>query len=338
MILDFSNSDFDYQKISPKNRFEESILDFLNQWFNHSETIEVQTSGSTGIPKKFFLEKSNMIKSAKMTGKYLHLEKGNSALLVLPVSYIAGKMMLVRAIILQLQLICLEPISAIKWEEIQKLDSGLTSIDFVALTPMQVENSLGFIDYCSKIIIGGAPLSDKVKFDLRLTSNQIFETYAMTETITHIAFKKVKNLKFTEVNNAFEVFDEVQISQDNRQCLVIKTPYQEDLLVTNDVVELIDNKNFKWIGRADNVINSGGIKLFPEQIEEKLKNVISDNFYLTSKKDETLGEKLVLVIESQEKKIDLSELNLSKYEIPKEILFENQFDRTESGKIKRKKF
>ena len=223
------------------------------------------------------------------------------------------------------------------WSDFEaEFGEDFKSINFVALTPMQVEKSIDFVSHCDKLIIGGAPLSDKVKQDLHPMSNEVYETYAMTETITHIAFKQVPNQKFQNVNPYFEAFDEVNIKQDDRGCLVIETPYDDLIVTTNDIVELIDDRNFNWIGRADNVINSGGIKLFPEQIEGLIKPFVDSDFFITSKPDELLGEKLILVIEGDERKIDLSKANLTKYQKPKEIVFISEFERTESGKIKRK--
>lgn len=339
LYLDFSQPNFDVNAIEVTNEFEQSVKDFLVEWFSDSEVMIAHTSGSTGTPKEIILTKKNMRKSANMTGKYLHLEKGNSALLVMPVTYIAGKLMLVRAVEIGLKLICMQPTSHISLNEINSgISQNFTSIDFVALTPMQVENSLDFVSRCQKLIIGGAPLSEKVKQELFAFENEVYETYAMTETITHIAFKQVANQKYPNAEQVFEAFDEVTISQDERGCLVIDTPYDGLQVVTNDVVELIDQRKFNWIGRADNVINSGGIKLFPEQIENKLKSFINSDFYITSKTDELLGQKLILVVEGEERSLDFSSADLTKYQQPKEIVFIDQFPRTESGKVKRQQF
>ncbi|MDM1063594.1 AMP-binding protein [Empedobacter falsenii] len=339
LYLDFSRPNFDVNTIQVTNEFEQSVKDFLVEWFSDSEVMIAHTSGSTGTPKEIILTKENMRKSANMTGKYLHLEKGNSALLVMPVTYIAGKLMLVRAVEIGLKLICMQPTSHISLDEINReISQDFTSIDFVALTPMQVENSLDFVSKCQKLIIGGAPLSEKVKQELFAFENEVYETYAMTETITHIAFKQVANQKYPNAEQVFEAFDEVTISQDERGCLVIDTPYDGLQVVTNDIVEIIDSRKFNWIGRADNVINSGGIKLFPEQIENKLKPFIHSDFYVTSKADELLGQKLILVVEGEERSLDFSLADLTKYQVPKEIVFIPTFPRTESGKIKRQQF
>lgn len=333
LIIDFSQAEFNLHTIQPTTDFEQSVVGFLANWLDDSIVMQVQTSGSTGAPKQIELTKENMRKSARMTCKYLQLTKGDTALLAMPVSYIAGKLMLVRAIEIGLKLICVQPTSSLKWED---FNAQFNSIDFVALTPMQVEHSLNFVSHCNKLIIGGAPLSNKVKQELSSMTNEVYETYAMTETITHIAFKQVPNQKHHS-SNLFEAFEEVNIKQDERGCLVIETPYDDLNITTNDIVELVDERRFNWIGRADNVINSGGIKLFPEQIEEQLKPYIHTDFFITSKSDQTLGQKLVLIIEGTPLAIDINKANLSRYQIPKEIIFINQFPRTESGKIQRNK-
>lgn len=334
LVVDFSDPSFTVASIQPTNPFEQSVKDFLLNWFDASDFMMAQTSGSTGKPKPIKLTKNNMRKSAQMTCKYLRLKKGDTALLGMPVNYIAGKLMLVRAAEIGLKLFCHEPTSTFHWNDFAS-QYNLHSIDFVALTPMQVEKSLDFVSHCNKLIIGGAPLSEKVKRDLYPMDNEVYETYAMTETITHIAFKQVANQKFSQVNPYFEIFYEVKIAQDERQCLVIHTPYDGLVVTTNDVVELIDERHFNWIGRADNIINSGGIKLFPEQIEEKLKPFISSAYFITSKPDEVLGQKLVLVIEGNKVDVNFNDADLTKYQFPKEIIFIPKFPRTESGKIQR---
>ena len=334
LVLDFSASSFQVDAIEPQNQFEKDIQAFLMNWFDETDFMMAQTSGSTGTPKSIRLTKANMRKSAQMTCKYLRLQKGDTALLAMPVNYIAGKLMIVRAAEIGLKLICVTPTAHLQWEDFA---SNFTAIDFVALTPMQVESSLEFVQHCRKLIIGGAPLSDKVKAQLYPMQNEVYETYAMTETITHIAFKQVKNQKFPNAKPYFEAFDEVDIHTDERNCLVIRTPFDGLVVETNDIVELIDEKSFQWMGRIDNVINSGGIKLFPEQIEEKLKPFIAQPYFITSKPDERLGNALVLVIEGDEHEVDFAGADLSKYQIPKAILFVPKFPRTESGKIQRHK-
>jgi O-succinylbenzoic acid--CoA ligase len=153
----------------------------------------------------------------------------------------------------------------------------------------------------------------------------------MTETITHIAARKLGE-------KAFTVLPGVTISYDDRNCLVIHAPrISDDVIVTNDIVELVNENQFVFLGRMDNVINSGGIKLIPEQIEEKLAHKILQRFFITSKPDTEFGEKVVLVVEGEKQDLgeDIYDV-LDKYEKPKEIIFVPSFKETESGKVMRK--
>lgn len=328
MLLDFSKN-FSFPEMaklpvgfSQNEIWQKEVIDFIKEWFLEKEFIISKTSGSTGIPKEIKISKSAMKMSARMTGSFFGLEEGNSALLCMPVNFIAGKMMIVRAIELKLKLYCAEPKS--------KIDlSGFPVIDFAPMTPMQVENSFNFLDEIKILLIGGAPLSDDLRNKLLKILTESFESYGMTETITHIALKKISEENFKTLNK-------VKVRKDERDCLVIKTPYFEEEIITNDIVEIKNESEFKWLGRFDNVINSGGIKLFPEQIEAKLKPFIRDEFIISSLPDTVLGHKLIIVIENlPTTNYQLPTTSLNKFEIPKEIYFLEKFPRTESGKIKR---
>lgn len=319
-LLDFSTGNL--EELDTQSDWELGISNFLKDWQSSSEFIASQTSGSTGEPKTIQLPKSAMKMSAELTGEFFDLKKGDSALLCLPVGFIAGKMMLVRAIELGLKLYCIEPKSKIDLNEFPEMD-------FVPMTPMQVENSLDSISKIKCLLIGGAPLSNSLREKLLEFSTQCYESYGMTETITHIALKKINQ-------DDFHVLKGVGISQDARDCLVIQTPYFEEKIITNDVVEIRSNTTFKWLGRADNVINSGGIKLFPEKIEDKLKPYLSQDFIISSIPNKILGEELILIIEgNQPIEIDFNSLNLSRFEIPKKQFHLAEFPRTEAGKLKR---
>lgn len=320
-ILDFSTGQFD--SLNPEIPWEKDILSFWSEWNSPDEFLSSKTSGSTGVPKEIQIPKSAMKMSASMTGKFFGFQKGTSALLCMPVHFIAGKMMLVRASELKLKLYCVEPKSKIQlpW---------MNQMDFAPMTPMQVENSLDEIAKIKTLLIGGAPLSDSLRAKLKSFPTKCFESYGMTETITHIALKEISEEFFT-------ILSGISIRKDERDCLVIKTPYFEEEIITNDIVELKNNSQFKWLGRFDNVINSGGIKLFPEQIEGKLKPFIQKEFIITSLPDEKLGQKLILIIEGETSKFESRSSNLEKFEIPKEIYFVKEFPRTESGKIIRHK-
>ena len=324
MLLDFSK-ELEFPKNADEN-WQREIFDFLNDWFSDKDFILSKTSGSTGVPKEIRIPKTAMKMSAKMTGEFFGLKKGNTALLCMPVNFIAGKMMMVRAIELKLKLFCVQPKSNIHLSEFPFLD-------FVPMTPMQVGNSFENLSKIKTLLIGGAPLSDELRKKLQVLETKSFESYGMTETITHIALKEISE-------EWFSVLPQVKIQTDNRGCLVITTPYFEEEIITNDLVEIKNEIQFKWLGRFDNVINSGGIKLFPEQIEAKIRPFIAKEFIISSLPDDKLGQKLILIIEANPSfdfhHNGLAEV-LNKYEIPKEIYFIENFPRTESGKIQRRK-
>ena len=347
MQIDFKN--FDIKNILPRTEFEKKVLQFLQEWFSDSETVSVQTSGSTGIPKVFEIEKKRMLSSSKMTCDFLGLKDGDTALLCLPVQYISGKMMLVRAIERKLKIIISVPSSTPEISE---------NVEFCAMTPLQVQNSLDKIHFIKNLIIGGAAVSEKLKNEISTTlqftnsPTRIYETYGMSETLSHIALKQISPIK----EEYFTVLNDVEISVDERNCLKIFAPkLNPEILQTNDIVELMhfmnsvrkpsvyaqgDKKQFKFLGRFDNVINSGGVKIFAEELENLVKKHISQDLVFIGKPDETLGEKLVLVVEGEKDENLKSEiLNLkfeNKFHSPKEILFLEKFPRAENGKILRK--
>jgi O-succinylbenzoic acid--CoA ligase len=203
--------------------------------------------------------------------------------------------------------------------------------DFCAMVPLQAKNSLKDLKKVKKLIIGGGKVHKALEQELLKLPIKIYETYGMTETITHIAAKKVGEKAFTVLPN-------VTVSADERKCLIIDAKYISDKkIVTNDIVNIISDKQFEWIGRIDNVINSGGVKLIPEQIEEKLSTLIPRRYFVHGQPDETLGEKVVLYVEGEPIVIEESIFSvLDKFEKPKEIVFVPKFKETATGKIMRK--
>ena len=312
-----------YSFIKEGDEYEKHIGSFLLEWLDDDLYIEVETSGTTGTPKVIRLEKRAMIQSALATGDFFGLEPGNKALLCLSAKYIAGKMMLVRALILGLSL------------DITTVDGNPLAYNeekygFAAMVPLQVENSLDKLKQIKKIIIGGAPVSKTLAEKLKKKKINAFETYGMTETITHVAAKKVGEKAFVTLPN-------IILSKDERDCLVIEAPkIVSEKIVTNDIVEIISENEFIWLGRFDSVINSGGVKLFPEQIEIKLQDVISERYFIASLPDEKLGQKVILVLEGATKELPSTIFDaLDKFEIPKEIYFVSQFVVTKTGKLNR---
>ncbi|WP_163401304.1 AMP-binding protein [Flavobacterium fluviatile] len=313
-----------YSFIKEGNPNEEAIGEFLLDWFDEKEYIEMKTSGTTGLPKLVRLQKQAMIQSALATGDFFGLKPGDKALLCLPVKFVAGKMMLVRSLILGLDLDIKEPAT-------QPLALNKTVYDFVAMVPLQVQNSIEALKNVKKLIVGGAKMDTKLEEKLLPLKTEVYETYGMTETITHIAARKTGEKVFTVLPN-------VNITTDNRGCLVINTPaISEEPIITNDLVELIQENQFTFLGRIDNVINSGGVKLIPEQIEGKLTGKINSRFFVTGIPDSVLGEKLILVVEGEKKDFPADFFDiLDKYEKPKEIVFIPEFKENENGKLLRK--
>ena len=303
--------------------FEKNIGKFLLEWLNTESFVLVHTSGSTGKPKKIVLQKTAMMASAKATGTFFNLQPKNSALLCLSADYIAGKMMLVRAITLGLHLDAVEPNS-------NPLENKKYA--FVAMVPMQVANSLEQLHLIKTLLIGGTKVSYQLAESILKTNCQAFESYGMTETISHIAIKQIGEKEFTVLPN-------VSISLDERNCLVIEAlELSKDKIITNDIVEILNESQFILKGRIDNVINSGGVKIFPEEVEEKLADYISERYFIASRLDEKFGEKLILVVEAKPFEIENNIfLGLTKYQIPKEIIFVEKFVETETNKINRKK-
>ena len=331
-------SEHAYTLVKEGEPYEMDIGAFLLDWLSKEPTLTVRTSGSTGTPKPIVIKKIHMVNSAMATGSFFKLEAGNTALHCLPTDFIAGKMMLVRAMVLGLRLTCVAPTSV-------RIDTKQNHYDFAAMVPLQLRNSMDYIDCIGSLIVGGAPFSPDLKDLVAQKRTKIYETYGMTETVTHIAIKQVNHLndRDLDTSDVFNVVPDVSLSQDDRDCLIIHAPKVADsLIVTNDVVDLVSPTQFKWLGRYDNVINSGGIKLIPEQIEAMLSNIISQRFFITGLTDEVLGQKLVLVVEGKIQVEEIRQLlksieELSKYQIPKNIFVLPKFLETKTGKIHRSK-
>lgn len=313
--------------------FMQSIGTFLLNWLDHHDYIEAYTSGSTGIPKKIQLKKQHMVHSALATGEYLGLKPGNAALCCLPADFIAGKMMLVRAIVLGLDLEIVQPSS---------MPLALTerNFDFCAMIPMQASKSIYSLNRIKKLLLGGGAVDEDLELKLSQLHSQVYASYGMTETISHVAIRKVNHTQ--DKTKTYEAMPNVRFSVDERNCLVVDAPRISDHLIhTNDVVELFSPTSFKWVGRQDNMINSGGFKIFPESVELKMKSYIKEPYFITQEEDETYGNIAVLYIQSSAGLYDDLLLRLHqdkqilRYEIPKKIYYVPHFEMTETHKIKR---
>ncbi|WP_348797044.1 AMP-binding protein [Flavobacterium adhaerens] len=312
-----------YSFIKEGADFEQAVGDFLLDWFDDKTYIDMCTSGTTGEPKMIRIEKEAMVQSAIATGEFFGLEPGNKVLHCLPANYVAGKMMFIRSFVLGLDLDFVAPSA-------NPLEYNDEKYDFAAMVPLQAKNAISKLKNIKKIIIGGVKIHKSLEQELLKLPVQIYETYGMTETITHIAAKKIGKEAFTTLPN-------VSVSTNENQCLVIEAKkIREEKIVTNDIVQLISDKEFIWLGRFDNVINSGGIKIMPEQVENKLSTLIPRRYFIAGESDDVLGEKVVLFVEGEALDIDKAIFDvLDKYEKPKKIVFIPKFKETATGKFMR---
>jgi O-succinylbenzoic acid--CoA ligase len=314
---------------------KKAVTDFVDEWKSEEATISIFTSGSTGPPKKVQIEKSAMVASAIATGTFFKFEKKQKILLCLSANYIAGMMQIVRAIVFEMSLYVV-PVSSNPLREFNE------EIDFAAFVPLQVKAILADVrtkeryENIKHVIIGGAPISTDLFADICHLKNMSFATFGMTETVSHIALKYI-----SRENDFYQALPDISFGQSNNDTLIIYAKrITKDPIFTNDVVALKNSSSFQWLGRADFVINSGGVKLHPEVIESKLATAIKEPFYITKMQDATLGEKVILVIESEpylpikrQKIEDMMREILLNYEMPKSIVFQNEFQRSNSGKI-----
>lgn len=344
--LTFENQTFkDLSDFRLDNRpfppFAKASISFCSEWLLGKQEFIQQTSGSTGAPKQIQLSRLQMIESANATGAFFNINPNTNLLCCLSPEYIAGKMMLVRAMVWDCPIELVEPSS-------DPLNGLEVVPDFVALVPLQVETilkdseSLSKLEQIGKVIIGGAPISDKLKQELTKNGIEAWQTYGMTETVSHIALAKIGSGPLV-----YHTLPGVEIGQDDRGALWVKSPMSgPEKIQTNDLAQLVSPSSFVWSGRADFVVNSGGIKLHPELLEKKaeakIQKVFPDcRFFFFGEKDDKLGQRLILILESlpdeeQAKKLQ-AELGtlLEKYEVPKAVYFSQKFSETANGKINR---
>jgi O-succinylbenzoic acid--CoA ligase len=325
------------------------ILIFCEEFENGKESFILRTSGSTGEPKEITISRDQMVHSAQMTINALGLKSGYRSLLCLNTSYIAGQMMLVRSIIGEMECIIVSPSS-------DPLSEITQSIDFAAFVPFQLYSMLigsekelrkVQLNQMKAIIIGGEDVNYTLLQWVRQLHVPVYHTYGMTETVSHIALKLL-NGNITQ--NSFEILEGVEIKSDERACLQIKSYVTgNQWITTNDKVEIIDNKHFNWLGRIDNVIVTGGIKIQIEMVEKAIEaffynQKFKPRFFIFGTKDEALGQKVVLAIESsisilpEVEQFILQKLTslLPKYYSPKQIVVLKEFEYLPTGKIDRK--
>lgn len=307
------------------------LIGFLKEWDSVSRGITAHTSGSTGVPKPIMLSRVDMMRSARITSHFFNIGKDSILGLPLSVSYIAGKMMAVRAMVSNASLYIEQPSNT------PLKHCNCKRISLLSVVPSQIPYLLhsGLLKRIDALLIGGSPLAPELE-------NQILDagyrhgwvSYGMTETCSHVALRPLGC-------DVYQALEGICLSTDSRGCLVVEAPAMDfSSVVTNDIVEIIDETHFRWLGRIDNVVISGGIKLFPEQIERKISALITDIPYLiVGRKSEKWGNELILKIESAKPIEHLSEQLrevLSPVEMPKEIVYCPQLPRTDSGKLIRK--
>ncbi len=314
------------------------LEEFIKEWNNDSEKIIVHTSGSTGNPKPIMVEKSRMEASARITCSFLGLKQGDTTLLCMPLDYIAGKMVVVRSIVCGLHLIDVLPSG-------HPLKNLYVAPDFAAMVPMQVYNSmqnaheLSILRNIKHLIIGGGAIDEDMANNLKTFPNAVWSTYGMTETLSHIALRRLNGESTSEW---YMPFDTVDISTNDDGCLIIDAPQVcGNTLVTNDIVEIAEDKrHFRIIGRKDNVIDSGGIKIHIEEVENALRQYIHVPYIITKKADNKFGEIVVMLIEGETKDVgkarSICERVLPKYSIPKLYIDVERIPLTETGKAARK--
>ena len=318
-------------------------IDFCKDWLNGKQYFTFHTSGSTGIPKKIELTRSQLEASANATIQALNLTSNEKIFICLNTQLIAGAMMLVRGMLLNCDLFLIEPTS----DPLKYLDEN-HEMTFASFVPMQLHNLLSDdliaeqkINRFATILIGGTSINSSLENKLAQLKTNIFQTYGMTETVSHIALKKVGS------ENYFSVLPNIEIKKDERDCLCIKGKVTNNKwIITNDLVDIMDSTHFNLSGRIDDIINSGGVKIFPNKVEHAIHEALSilnidvKEFFVASQKDDLLGEKLIVVFccnqfsKNEERKLtEYLRQHLSAFEIPKAFFFLSFFEKTASGKI-----
>jgi o-succinylbenzoate---CoA ligase len=319
---------------------EKELAGFLKEWYSPKDFIEVKTSGSTGTPKTIRLKKEFVAESAQRTLHFFQLKKNDRVLHCLPLKYIAGKVMVVRVLIGNLDLFTVEPATDFSFLKTIKFR-------FAAMVPNQVAKILKaelkpgeLLEKIEKLLIGGSAIPASLEKDLQKVSTACYSGYGMTETATHTALRKING---AGADGWYHCLENINVGLSAEGCLQIFMPgLSEQPLQSTDLVELKDEKTFRILGRNDNVIISGGIKFSPEQIEKKLEPFIAEPFLISSLSHESLREQLVLVVEGKQSDENAKRLKeicrheLEKYEQPRQILFLGQLPRTANGKFNRK--
>lgn len=344
MKIFYNNESFNLKEIQlifEKENAYSNLIKFITEWINNQPFYEFKTSGSTGKPKTINVKRSQISSSVMMTKKALGLQSQDTVLICLNPEYIATIMMVARCLILDMNIVFIKT----KSNPFKDFQDNI-KIDFASFVPFQIENiinnnQLDRLENIKNILIGGVAISRQLREKLKTMNTNIYQSYGMTETVSHIALMNLH----TETN--FQVLEGIEIKKDERDCIAIKGNVTDNKWIqTNDIIDLINPKEFKWLGRFDNVINSGGIKIFIEELESFTHEVLQqynfkNSFFFYGIKDDKLGEKICLVFEIRKPAKELLDIlenriisNFSKYHLPKKIHAIKSFKRT-SGKIMR---
>lgn len=333
---------------APTTPYDEPAIRFCREWLSGKPTFTLHTSGSTGTPKPIELTRTQMAASARLTGETFGLQAGDAALCCLNVAYVAGVMMLVRALELDLDLTVVEPAA--------NPLAGLPEtarFDFCAFVPLQLQTllektpeRLAQLDGAKAVLLGGAAVSGSLEENLQGLTVPVFGTYGMTETVSHVAIRRLNGPAPTE---PYRLLRGVEAGTDSRDCLWVRGPMTDFKLVqTNDVVEFADAQTFRWLGRYDTIVNSGGVKIVPERVETALEPVLRQagfggRFFVCGLPDERLGQRLTAVLEGPSfspEQFDLVRRSagekLTRFDLPKHWEFLASFPETATGKIDRK--
>jgi O-succinylbenzoic acid--CoA ligase len=322
----------------PESDQERSALEFIRQWNGGVHQFKLMTSGSTGTPRSINASRELMTLSATTTIKHFGLTANDHACIVMDTSFIAGRMMIARALIADMKLSIFEP-------------SREPSIDkcnctFTAVAPLQLKSLLRAgmdLKPYKCILVGGAPLDRQTLSLISEMDINLYETYGMTETLSHIAVRKIAG---ADKQKNFTVIHQLELDTDKRECLRLRgTITGNKWLQTNDRVKLIGEHGFRWLGRADWTINSGGFKIQPELLEDKIQNIVSSEgwsnaFFIHGFPHPDFGEAAVIIFEGSlpdkiENIMSVLREHLNKYEVPRKILSVPLFKRTSTSKLLR---
>jgi O-succinylbenzoic acid--CoA ligase len=307
-----------------------TLNEFLTEWNNDSDRLLVHTSGSTGKPKPLWVEKRRMLASARITCRFLGLQPDDTALLCMPLDYIAGKMMVVRALYCGLRLITVEP----SGHPLKGLDTPLT---FAAMVPLQVYNSLQVPEERERLmqirhlIIGGGAIDEALERELQDFPNAVWSTYGMTETLSHVALRRLNG---PQRSNRYTPLPSVSVALSPDGCLIVNAPEVcDEPIVTNDIAELAPDGSFRILGRKDNVICSGGIKIQIEEVERVLRPHLAQPFLISKRPDPKFGEAVVLLTEGDTLEAqDICRQELPRHWCPRHYLHVDRIPLTATGK------